>query len=190
MTKLLKRLHTFMSIASQPSKLKSKLLKTRTVCPNHFKTISFQDHCIFEMNSRFLDAINHYNSNFTTKINSGGPQGPLTLCMSKFGSIIFKHKNSNNSETNGSNNLKFLHKVSCLHMYHPALYPQRFKRYHQKGLFLIPFKTLGQVPFKTIHIGKIQYCSYIYEISFQDHYLVPLYSSHCSKRKFQSFQDP
>ena len=37
--------------------------------------------------------------------------------MSKFGSINFKHKNSNISKSNGSSNLKFSHKVTCLYVH-------------------------------------------------------------------------
>ena len=56
--------------------------------------------------------------NLLQKTNSGGPQGSLRLRMSKFGSIILKHKNSNISKSNGSSN--FSHKVPCLHAHNPA----------------------------------------------------------------------
>ena len=132
MVRLLKRLNSFMSIASQPSKLKSNLSKSRIICPNHVKTISFQDHCIFATNIRFLDvigkfpaksSINCWNSKFTTKIYSGGPQGPLTSRMSKFGSKFSNHKNSNNSKAIGSSNLKFSQKLLTLGVHHPANQP-------------------------------------------------------------------
>ena len=40
------------------------------------------------------------------KSTQEAPQGPLTPRMCKFGSIIFKHKNSDNSEAIGSSNSK------------------------------------------------------------------------------------
>ena len=40
--------------------------------------------------------------------------------MSKSRSLKFKHKNTNNSESNGTSNLKFSHKVPYLYAHHPA----------------------------------------------------------------------
>ena len=143
-----------MYIASQHNKFKSKPSNTRTFCPNHFKTISFQDHCIFAINLMFLDAIGnlpakssviHQNSNLTTKSNSGGSRGPLRLCMNQFWSIIFKHKNSDISKTNGSSDLKFIYKVPCLYAHNPAIaasYPQWFKSYRKKRFIFNSFQDL------------------------------------------------
>ena len=182
-----------MSIASQPRNLKTKLSKTRTVCPNHFKTNFFQEHSVFRTNLRFLGAIglfptkssiNHSNSNFTAKINSGGPQGPLTLCMRKFGSKFSKHKNSNNSEAIGSSDLKLSQKLLTLGMrtilqnfspLPPAvqkLSPQRFSfKLHSRplsGFLSRPqifakysiTRTYTKFPFKTI-LGAIVIITFV-----------------------------
>ena len=55
--RLLKRLNSFMSIASQPRILQSNLSKSRTVCPNRSKQIHFKTTVNFGTNSRFLNAI-------------------------------------------------------------------------------------------------------------------------------------
>ena len=100
------------------------MVKNKDILSQLFKTISFQDHYIFATNLTFLDAIGrfpakssvtHQISKFTTKINSRSPKGPLRPRMSKFGSIILKHKNRNISKSNNSSNLKFSHKVTCLY---------------------------------------------------------------------------
>ena len=71
-----------------------------------------------------------------------------------------------------------------------APYPQWFKSYHQKGSFLTSFKTLVSIPFKTPNICKIQHCSYIYKISFQDPTRCHCNHHFCPKCKVRSFQDP
>ena len=102
-------------------------------------------------------------------------------------------KNSDNSEAIGSSDLKFSQKFLTLGVHHPAKfqlsYPQQFKRYCQKGSFLTPFKTLVRIPFKTPNICKIQHCSYIYEISFQDPTQCHCNHHLCPKCKVWSFQD-
>ena len=115
--------------------------------------------------------------------------------MSKFGAIIFKHKNSNISETNSGTQGALL--ICTQHGKISALYLKQFKSYCKKGSFSIPFKTPKPIPFKTIKSCKTLHYSYLYENSFQDHYSGPLHSplysyreQTLSKRKFKSFQDP
>ena len=79
------------------------------------------------------------------KIYSGGPQGPLTLRMSKFGSKNLKHKNSGNSESIGSSDLKFTYKVPCLYVhtmsakFQPPI-PKQFKSYCTKRFIFNSFQ--------------------------------------------------
>ena len=104
--------------------------------------------------------------------------------MSKFGGTPQKHKNSNNSVTNSSSDLKLKYKVPCIYVHIlikiPAPYLKQFKIYLKKCSFLTPFKTLAHLPFKTIvlcyywviqvYVLTIHPCKgkYSYEISFQD----------------------
>ena len=142
-------------------------------------------------NLRFLNAIglfpakcsiNHWNSNLTAKINSGGPQGPLTLHMCKTESKFSNHKNRDNSEAIGSSNLKFSQNFRPL--------PPAVQKLSPKGSFLVPFKTLDWIPFKTPNICKTQHYSYVYESSFQDPTWCHCNHHFCSKHKVRSFQDP
>ena len=173
-----------MSIASQPGKFKSNLSKSRTICPNRGKTISFQDHCILATNLRFFGChwqvyrqkqhqplkFKFYHQNQLRR-----PPGTTDIAhVSKFSN----HKNCDNSEVIGSSDSH----QACTILQNFSPYPPQFKSYRQKGTFLIPFKTLVRIPFKTLdwipfktpNICKTQHCSYIYEISFQDPYSVPL----------------
>ena len=56
LVKLLKKLNTYMSIASQRTTSQTKWLKTRTILLILFKIISFQDHCISCCKFNILDA--------------------------------------------------------------------------------------------------------------------------------------
>ena len=109
--------------------------------------------------------------------------------MSKFGAQIFKHKNSDISETNSRHNLKLTHKVPCLYVHNmpkfqlPTL--SSSKGHHQKYVFVASFKTLCLNSFQDPHIVLnislfvsdtcIQNGSDPYEISFQDPHSWPLY---------------
>ena len=186
-----------MSIASQPGKFKSNLLKSRTICPNRVKTNFFQDHCIFGTNLRFLNAIglfpaksgiNHWNSNFPTKTNSGDPQGPLTLRMHKTKSKLSNHKNSDNSKAIGSSNLKFSQKLPTIGAHHPAKFqplPPAVQKLLPKRYILNSFQDPGQDSFQDPRLDSFQDSKYLQNTALliciwkflSRPYLVPLKSS-------------
>ena len=201
--KVVEEIELIVSIASQPGKFKSIYQKQGQFVPIVSKQISIKDHCVFGTNSRLLDSIglfpakrsiNHLNSNFTTKTNTGDPQGSLTLHMHKIGSKFLNHKNSNNSEAISYSNLKCSHKLLTISAHHPAKFqpytPSGSKVIAKKVHFLTHFKTLARIPFKTQNICKIRHYSYIYESSFQDHTQCHCNHHFCSKCKVRSFQDP
>ena len=94
---------------------------------------------------------------------------------------------------------KVAHTRNALSCKIAAPYPKRLQSYHQKGLFLFPFKTLVRIPFKTPNIGsfktlvicKIQLCL-IHIRNFLSRPLLRaiLIITFAQSASFDSFQDP
>ena len=128
--------------------------------------------------------------------------------MSKFRSLNFKHKNTDNSESNGSSNLKFSHKVPCLYAHHPAKFqpstPNGSKVIAKKVQFQFLSRPLDQFLSRPSDLAKYHISHIHMKFPFKTIAQVnrnflsrPLYSplhltgiKPSQNAKFRSFQDP
>ena len=78
--------------------------------------------------------------------------------MSKFGSTILKHENSDISESNGSSDLKIAHKVTCLHTHNLAKFqpciPSSSKVIAKKVQFQFLSRPLDQFLSRPSNLAK------------------------------------